>query len=201
MYTLKEYIALTEKYGSSASWAIWDYKNEKDTSIIGQNRDQLHSRYILLGLNFSKETVTNKPWKNFHGGSIHDRKLKYACNDTELRGSFMTDIFRGIVETDSSKMKDIITDKIISKNVSFFNQEMMDIKINKESKFIVFGTPTSYLAKCFNEYFKQGYTNNVIYHYHYSYYGITDEEWVKSLWEKLYISQDFEATLKKYGSS
>lgn len=195
MYNSEEYKNLALKYGSYASWAIWDYKNASDTAAIDQNFEQLHSKYVLLGLNISR-SLTNT-WSNFHDNS-HARKIKYACNDTKLRGSYITDIFKGIVKSRSTGFKKILTDKIISENVIFFNQEMKDVKVSEDTKFIVFGTPSSLLAQCFNDYFKKNYKNEIIYYYHYAYFTYTDKEWVNGLWEKLGINQDFDLIIKKY---
>lgn len=194
MFNISEFNDLTTKYGSFASWAMWDYNNQNDSSIINQYIAQLHSKFILLGLNISQPLI-NKPWSNFHSGPSNVRKLKYACNDNILRGSYITDIFKGVTEPKSTKIVNILTDRIIDDNVSLFNHEMNDIKINGISQFIIFGKLT---AQCFNRYFKQKYKNKIIYHHHYSHYGITDKEWVESLWEKLNINQDFELTIKKY---
>ena len=196
MYSIKEFEKLTSKYGPFASWAIWNYKKENDPTIINQNLDKLHSNFIFLGLNISRP-LTNMPWSNFHGGR-HDRKLKYACSNNELLGSYMTDIFKGIDEPNSNKLKKLLTDEVISKNITRFNQEMKDIKINANSQFIICGTPTSLLARCFNDYFRQEYKNRIIYHYHYSYYRLTDKEWVNGLWRKLDINQNYDLTIKKY---
>lgn len=195
MYNYYEYKDLASKYGSYASWAIWDYRNASNTKIIDQNFDQLHSKYILLGLNISRP-LTNK-WSNFHDNS-HARKLKYACNDTKLRGSYITDLFKGIVKPRLTGLNKILTTKIIDENVDFFNQEMKDIKMNDKSQFIIFGTPTSLIAQCFNNYFKHKYNNRIVYYYHYSYFTLTDKEWVNGLWKKLDISQNFDLTVNKY---
>jgi len=198
MYSIDEYKNLTSKYSSFSSWAIWDYKKTGDSSIINKNFNELHSKFIFLGLNIS-HPLAKGTWSNFHGGK-HDRKLKYACNDNKLRGSYITDIFKGIDEPRSNKFRDLLTDKIIRKNVNQFNQEMNDLKINNNTQFIIFGTPTSLLAQCFNDYFKQEYKNRIIYYYHYSYYKLTDKEWVNGLWKKLNINQNFYLTIKKYKS-
>lgn len=193
MYSIEKYKILTLKYGPYASWAVWDCKNEKDTSIINQNFDQLHSRFILLGLNISSP-LTDNLWSNFHGGK-HDRKLKYACNDNKLSGSYITDIFKNIPVSQSNKLESLLTDEIIKKNVILFNQEMRDIKINNETQFIIFGAKARHY---FNKYFKQEYKNRIIYYCHYSYYGFTDKKWVNGFWEKLNIDQDFDLTIKNH---
>lgn len=196
MYTIDEYHFLKSKYGSYSSWAIWDSQRESDTSIIDKNIDKLQADYIFLGLNISASLGVDS-WVNFHGGK-HDRKLKYACNDTKLRGSYLTDLLKGIPEARSNKLMSQLTEEVINENVKTFNEEMNDVRINESSQFIVLGTQDSQIAQIFNRYFKQEYKNPVIYHYHYSYYGITDEVWVQGLWKKLGIDANYKFILNKY---
>jgi len=196
MYSKIEYEMLVLKYGSCSSWAIWDHKNENDLSVIDKNFNQLNSQYIFLALNISG-LLKNDAWKNFHGGK-HDRKLKYACNDTVLRGSYITDIFKGIPEVSSSRFEGLLTEEIINKNIDIFNQEMRDIKIGDSSKFVVLGVEHSLVARCFQAYFRQSYKNSVIYYYHYSYYRLTDKEWVTGLWRKLNIDKNYSGVIKQY---
>lgn len=196
MYSIDEYKNLSLKYGSFASWAIWDYKNSINTEVISTNLSQLHSRYVLLGLNFSHELV-GSAWQNFHARS-HDRKIKFACNDTKLRGSYITDIFKNIPEIKSSNLQSKLSEKIIDENVKYFLQEMKDIKLDSKTQFIVFGTPSSLLAKYFDQYFRPNFNNNVINYYHYSYYKITDRKWVEGFWKQLNINDDFNFTINKY---
>jgi hypothetical protein len=196
MLNIVEYKQLVLKYGSHSSWAIWDYKKESDASIIGKNFNQLHSKFVLLALNASG-SIAKPPWSNFRGGK-HDRKLKYACNDTQLRGSYITDIFKDIPEPKSRKIKSLLTDEIIDKNVSLFNQEMRDIGINELTQFIVLGAPNSLLSKYFNNHFRQNYKNHITYYYHYSYYRLTDRAWVEGFWKKLGINQNFDLAISKY---
>lgn len=172
MFSFDEYSNLKNKYGSYASWAIWNDKKPNDTVIIEKNIGQLHSKFILLGLNISRPLTI--PWSNFHDNT-HARKLRFACNDSMLRGSYMTDIFKGIIEPKSLKFKNSLTDNVIRKNIDFFNQEMKDIKITNDSQFIIFG---SLAAKYFGGYFKQNYNNLIVYCRHYSDYSVTDREWV-----------------------
>lgn len=195
MYSLNEYNKLVLKYGSYASWAIWDYENESDSSIIEQNINKLHSRFVLIGLNISK-SLKKQPWVNFHGGR-HDRKLKYACNNTKLYGSYITDIFKDLPESNSNNIKNFLTDNIIKDSINFFNKEMIDVRANNNTQFIIFGMPNSFLARCFNTYFKQ-HKNRIIYYYHYSYYGITDKKWVQGIWKKLGINQNYDLIVNRY---
>lgn len=192
MYNIDEYKNLTLKYGSYASWAIWDYKDESNSLIIDKYIEQLNSKFVFLGLNISR-SLTNKPWINFHGGR-NDRKIKYACNDNKLRGSYITDIFKDMPATIAIDLQNNLTDKDINKNVLIFNREMENIKINKSTHFILFGNLTAYY---FNKYFKQNFTNKITNYFHYSRRG-TDRAWVTGLWKKLNINQNFDQTIKKY---
>lgn len=189
MYDVKKYNDLIAKYGHYSSWAIWNNEDSHDTGIIDKNIDQLHSKYVLLGLNMSR-ALTRKPWSNFHDNT-HSRKIRYACNDTKLRGSYITDIFKDIANPSSGNFFKTISEDVIKDNVNFFNQEMRDIGINSDTKFVVFGTQTSFIAQCFNKYFKLNYSNDVIFYYHYAYYVLTDKDWVEGFWKKLDINQTF----------
>lgn len=196
MYTKEEYKKLVGKYGGCSSWAIWDYKDENILSVIEDNYQEIHSNYIFLGLNISKP-LKSGAWKNFHGGK-HDRKLKYACNDTILRGSYITDLFKGIPEVNSLQFENKLTQEIISSNVGFFIQEMKNVKIDSQSIFVLLGTQSSPVARCFNSYFRKNFNNKVLYYYHHSYYGISDEEWVTGLWRKFNIDKNYSDVIKQY---
>jgi hypothetical protein len=69
MYSIDEYERLTLKYGPYASWAIWNHDSASDTAVIDQNFNQLHSKFILLGLNISRP-LTKIFWSNFHGENM-----------------------------------------------------------------------------------------------------------------------------------
>jgi hypothetical protein len=181
MYSLKEFDFLENKYGPYSSWAIWNEKDQKDTSVIRDNIKKLNTKYVFLALNISKPL--EKSWSNFHGGK-HDRKLIKACLNSDLKGAYITDIFKGIVDPDSSKLKGL-PEEIIKNNVNFFNQEMSDINITDETIFIVLGVEGSIISNYFEKYFRIKYKNRFINYYHYSYYGISDKEWVDGLINKL----------------
>ena len=85
MYNLEEYKYFVSKYGSCASWAVWDHNDRSDPSIIGNNISQLHSRFVLLGLNISG-LLEDTPWLNFHKGPSNVRKIKFACESNGLWG-------------------------------------------------------------------------------------------------------------------
>lgn len=174
MYSDAEYNILKERYGAFASWAIWNKEDLHDTEVIPRSIKELNSNYVLLGLNKSIDIDLNY-WKNFHGYD-HARKLAYACNNTELRGSYMTDLFKNLPEAVASKLDKRLTDTNIRQNVETFRKEMEDIRLSKSSRFIVFGrTAEKYFIKYFRKYFDQPY----ICTRHYSDFRISDEMWVK----------------------
>ena len=64
MYSKAEIEKIKKEFGKFSSWAIWDSQNEKNTSVIEENLQLLHSNFIFLGLNISKEIDI---WGNFRG--------------------------------------------------------------------------------------------------------------------------------------
>lgn len=203
MYSNEKYKELSEKYGQVASWAIWDKRNLFDTKIIDKNIDQLNSNFILLGLNFSRdvsEFPNRRNWANFHS-TWHDRKLTYSCNNTKLRGSYITDLFKNVVKSRSTNIEKVLSYQKIREDVDFIRQEMNDIEIDQNSKFIVFGVPGSTISKLYNRYFRQYFRNKVIFYYHYSYFTLTDKEWVEGFWKIMGINQDFYAIRSEFKNS
>lgn len=190
MYTTVEYGKLKKKYGSCSSWAIWNEGDQRDTSVIDGKIDQLNTKYVFLGLNPS-DTIAKLPsWSNFHVGR-HDRKLMFSCSNSELSGSYLTDIFKGIPTTNAAEFaveleKCVTKDpEFINKQVDDFNTEMTDIKMNKDTVFIVLGNDAK---RYFKKYFQKGFKNNVLYIRHYSSRG-TDEGWVNELGKELGIKK------------
>lgn len=177
-YTFGEYENLKQKYGNVASWVLWNNDDETDPSIIEENINLLNSRYV--GLNISKPVTT---WSNFRGGK-HGRKIKRAFINTAIKGFYLTDFFKNIVEKDSSLIEQAIkkNEIDIEVHVEFFIEEMKNVKVNDETVFLTFGNLTYNL---FDTYLKKYYPNNkVILLKHYSARG-TDEEWVQSTLEKI----------------
>jgi hypothetical protein len=184
-YTMLEYQNLKEKYGNISSWAIWDENDHKDTLIIGENIGLLNSRYVGIGLNISNPVAE---WSNFRG--THCRKLQQTFNKGRLRGFYLTDILKNIVESNSSIIEQKIKSKEIEieKHIEFFIQEMKDVKITEETKFLIFG---NLAYELFNKYLKAIYPHNqVIKLKHYSARG-TDKEWVKSTLDKIGILEEY----------
>jgi hypothetical protein len=192
-YSDSEFKAIRDKYGKFSTWAIWDHQFEKDTAIIDENINLLHSKYVLIGLNVSQAVGV---WGNFRGGS-HDRKIKYAFNSLQhIRGAYMTDLIK-IVQTSSTKIATTFNcEHIIKEHVESFRNELESVKVTSKSKFIIFGSTAREL---YDEYYEKYFPDNkVFYLKHYSGYG-DDRTWVEKVWERLNIDdKNFNEEKDKY---
>ena len=171
------YEELKKKFGFTSSWAVWNGSDPSDATIIKKHEDDLRSDVIIVGLNVSKGI--KKKWQNFHGGK-HDRKLMKLFNKSSYRGAYMTDIIKKYPESDSRKV-DLGDRKLIEDNVEVFREEMDILGAAEDSLFILFGNKTKELF--INE--LVFYFNNLVSCKHYSYYGQTDESYVKETTQKL----------------
>ncbi len=183
---------IKKKYGNFSTWAIWNFKDEKDTSIIEQNLSKLHTNWVIIGLNISQPVDS---LANFRGGK-HDRKLKYAFNNTFISGSYMTDLIKSVEVKSSEILKDIKSSKIdINAQVSYFNEELKFVCVNEETKFIIFGNAAKNI---YDNFYKGYYPNNEVFFLkHYSSRG-TDQKWVEETWKELNINLNYETEYNKY---
>ena len=108
---LEKFNFIKRKYGKVASWAVWKEVGETPMSNMGdlsildpqQNPDvlsELKPDVVFVGFNTSRD-ITNTPhFSNFHSNSPHakDYKIRFALNDTELWGGYMTDIIKDYPE-------------------------------------------------------------------------------------------------------
>lgn len=187
MYSQEKYNFLKAKYGGYASWVVWSEDTKNDTTVIEDNITELHPKFVFLGLNVSKPLL-DTPWSNFHGGK-NDRKLMYACNDTALRGSYLTDLFKGVPEAKSAKLYAYVKQNpdVLAKNVSVFKQEMADIGVSENTVFIVLGKG---ILPFYLEFFGNDFKNPYVCYLHYASHG-TDKDWVEGLWNELGIKKEF----------
>lgn len=194
MFNKVEIEKIKDEFGKFSSWAIWDFQNEKNTTTIENNLELLHSNYVFIGLNISKEVGI---WDNFRGGK-HDRKIKYAFNTIRhIKGAYMTDLIKKVEVDSTNLLKEIKDGKIdILKQVNILRNELNLIKVTSKSKFIIFGNVA---REIYDEYFEKYFPDNKVYYLkHYSGRG-DDKKWVENVWERLNITGlEFETELKKY---
>jgi|JI10StandDraft_1071094.scaffolds.fasta_scaffold285102_2 hypothetical protein len=111
-----DYFELMSASKEEASWAVWS--TDAEGKLTGeaqfpeaQARDAAHGRSMIVSLNPSGIRAADGseragPWSNFHSpNKVHnDDFLASALIDTELWGSFMTDLHPTIWESDSRKL-------------------------------------------------------------------------------------------------
>jgi hypothetical protein len=194
MFNKLEIEKIKSEFGKFSSWAIWDFQNERNTTIIENNLELLHNNYVFFGLNISKEVGI---WENFHGGK-HDRKIKYAFNSIRhIKGAYMTDLIKKVEVNSSNLLNEIKVGKVdILKQVNILRSELNLIKVTPKSKFIIFGNVA---REIYDEFFEKYFPENKVYYLqHYSGRG-DDKKWVEKVWTRLNITDlEFETELKKY---
>lgn len=108
------YEEIKNKYGKSASWAVWKDEgntpksNISDLSVFNDKEiyKKLNPNYVFVGLNPSVQDTTEEIWRNFHSPDTkrqNDYKLRYALKNTKFWGAYITDL-NGTKETDSNKV-------------------------------------------------------------------------------------------------
>jgi hypothetical protein len=165
---------LREQYGRTSSWAVWRDDDMRDTSAIEDHRDELHSEVVLVGLNASGSI--DRTWSNFHSPQPGDRKLRHLLNESSYRGAYMTDILKGYIEPDSNKVENLPTE-LLDRNAQHFRDEMSLLGATSSTLFILFG------RKVQNLFFENlsFFYRNAVTCTHYSYYGVTTEEWLEDV--------------------
>ena len=126
--------------------------------------------------------------------------MKYAFNDSPVRGSYMTDLYKGIVDSKAHSLESYLDENthVIPEHVAIFIKEMEDVGLTDESTFLVLGPEGSIVGRHFNRYFRNQFPNNrAMFHRHYSSWG-TDQAWVESVWNLLDIEGNFETIREKY---
>ena len=194
MYSKPEIEKISDEFGKFSSWAIWDFQNEKNTSIIENNLELLHNNYVFIGLNISKEVGI---WGNFRGGK-HDRKIKYAFNSTkDIKGAYMTDLIKSVEVYSIDLLNEIKQGNIdIKTQIDTFIRELNLVKVTPKSKFIIFG---NIARELYDEYFEKHFPENKVYYLkHYSGRG-EDKHWVEEVWKRLNIVElNYATELNKY---
>jgi hypothetical protein len=195
-----QYLSICRKYGDYSSWAIWNHEDEADPTIIESHIEELNAKHVFIAYNASRTEgyIGHGPWANFRGWK-HDRKLKFACNDTALRGSYLTDLFKGIKEVNSKNVSNYLTPEVVNDNVSFLLEEISDIGTTKKTVYVILGVRNSEVGKQFRKYFL-GHMGDVKvrYYTHYSNFSLTDKKWVTGLWKELGVKANYDTIRKKY---
>lgn len=127
-----------KKHGKYASWAIWAEASEKPKSNMGEmalfneklEKSLLKSDVVMVGLNLSR-FFPEEPFRNFHDPSPHaqDYKIRYAFQETDYYGAYMTDIIKGVVEVDSKNIPKYLKENpsALEQSLKIFREELRDL--------------------------------------------------------------------------
>jgi len=175
-------------YGGVASWACWSPQSDPerkksgigDLSIFDPKNpnntiSSLHTNFVLVGLNISRDDVSDKPWRNFHSYNprANDYKIRLMLEGTKLWGSYMTDIFKNFPEPNSSKVKAYCRknpDQLESQ-VEAFREEMKFVCDN-QTTLIAFGGVTFEILEAN---FKNDFKIQKVLHYAYRFASIDEK--------------------------
>jgi len=143
MLDRKTYKLMKKKYGGVGSWAVWCPQTDKNApkSNMGNmdwTKDEdglcsvLNPEFVFVGLNLSnsygKYSDVKTPWVNFHSGNPHGNsfKLRFALKDTSFWGAYMTDLIKGVKETDSKKVVSKLKkdSALLERNMKEFEREI-----------------------------------------------------------------------------
>lgn len=142
MISREHYNEIAYKYGEFASWAVWAEAGEKPKSNIGDmsvfNLETnpglltiLNPDVVMVGLNFSR-SIAKEKFVNFHDKRPQgqDYKIRYAFQNTEFYGAYMTDIIKDFEEKISVNVISYLKEnrEFELKNVKLFQQEISDLR-------------------------------------------------------------------------
>jgi hypothetical protein len=159
MITAAQFESIKLKHGGYASWALWAQSGEKPKSNIGNMSvfdlglnpkltQVLKDNVVMVGLNISRPF--SEPFRKFHDSNprANDFKIRYAFQNTEYYGAYMTDIIKGLEMINS---KDVLkhlkaNPALIEINVERFREELRDLK-SKEPIILAFGASAYKIIK------------------------------------------------------
>jgi hypothetical protein len=144
MITKEGFELIRQKHGGYSSWAIWAKVTDKpksnmaDMSVFDVSRNDslfqlLNPKVMMIGLNISRSF--EEPFKNFHDANprANDFKIRFAFEETEYYGAYMTDVIKNFEMVDSGDVKKYLKDnpKIVKENLGLLRKEMADLKSEK----------------------------------------------------------------------
>jgi len=156
MIDLELFKRISVKYGEAGSWAVWAPAGKKaksnisDMSVLDPDinhflLDTIHTKSIMVGLNFSRSIRFERPFMNFHDPSprAQDYKIRHAFWNTSYIGSYMTDIIKDFPMLSS---KDVLiylkkNPEVVSSQINRFREELEFIGSDKP-EILAFGKDT-----------------------------------------------------------
>jgi hypothetical protein len=153
----EQFDAMNEKWGDFSSWAVWKRisAGSKPTAGVGDvsvlNPDEnptllstLRCDVVMLGLNASSRPATGR-LGNFHDprSNAKDFKIRFAFDGTPWWGAYMTDVFKGMHETDSQKVLSYLREypETVATQIARLRDEFTDLG-SADPLLIAFGSAT-----------------------------------------------------------
>jgi len=142
MMDLEKFNFIRQKYGQVASWAVWEEQGETamynmgDLNILDPQQNpnvlsELKPDVVFVGLNVSRDIADFEPFSNFHPtySRAQDYKTRFALQDTELWGGYMTDIIKDYPELNGQNVMSFLRDNpdVEEKNIETFREELKDL--------------------------------------------------------------------------
>jgi len=171
----------SSEYSPHSSWALWQLTepHEKpkarmgDMSVFEESSEllnALHTDIVFVALNAADRDIQPEPFSAFHDTShtAMDYKMRYAFRDTILWGSYITDFFHGLRETDSGKVKRYLFEnpEYLAASVARFKAELAFVADDgKKPILIALG---SQVKELLDLYVSHDYTIFSLPHYSYS---------------------------------
>ena len=142
MISLAQFNSIKVAWGAYSSWAVWAPQvpaggvksGTGDISVLDPSKnpellDSLNPNVVLVGLNAAtRPLASDDAWVNFHDPrpTANDFKIRFALEGTPYWGAYMTDVFVGLHETDSSKVKAWMraNPDEVSRHLARFEQEL-----------------------------------------------------------------------------
>lgn len=148
MITRSRFEDLKAKWGEYASWAVWALPEPGrpvkagvgDLAVLDPDVNphllaSLNPNIVLVGLNAaSRAMASGDAWVNFHDprSVANDFKLRFALKDTTYWGAYMTDVFIGLHETDSSKVAKWMKENplLVDEHLERLRKELTDLGVD-----------------------------------------------------------------------
>jgi hypothetical protein len=150
---------IKEKHGAYASWAVWaeptggrPKSNIADLTVLDPDQnprllETLRNDVVMVGLNLSRFFPIS--FGNFHDPSpeAQDFKIRYAFAGTPYYGAYMTDLIKGVVMLESSKLMRYLVSNpsLVSENAQRLLEEFEDLRCASPT-LIAFGRDAYLLA-------------------------------------------------------
>ena len=143
------FLRIKDNYSDFSSFAVWRcWEDVADLSIFEDPGiiEGLNTDFVFVALNpaVHNETRERRPFDNFHssdGKKQRDYKLCFALESTHFYGSYITDLFKGYSETDSSVViKEYASnEENVKEDITTLKEELMLLNPDKKPVLIAIG--------------------------------------------------------------